>query len=389
MDIKTYTIPMAAKEEVEKAMTRLMKKADRYGKFIRVESSEPYAKERNIYDVDEFGIQHKVDTELVEVLDITIESETVIKDGYTVLARIEHLEGGNVVNTFTEDSKPEWSTILPRCQHCGGNHGQKVTFIVRHDDGTEKQVGKTCLKDYCGIDPQRIGIFNEIQDILLTDCFESYDFESKPVQIAHDTMKVLAFAIRVQKKQGYVKSEERGSNKDEVAKLVAEHQQPTDEEMEKAEAIKKTVCELDRDTAFRNLLDNVKTLLECGYCKESHFGYIAYAPVAYERYIEKVEKERKIASERESDAANSQYVGEIGGRVEIEVSEMKLLTSWENYYGTTYLYKIRDKTGNVFVWFSSRFIRDAENAKTMKGTVKDHSEKDGVKQTVLTRCKVA
>lgn len=56
-------------------------------------------------------------------------------------------------------------------------------------------------------------------------------------------------------------------------------------------------------------------------------------------------------------------------------------------FGTTYLYKFADEAGNVFIWYASRPI-ELQERMTLKATIKAHNEWNGVKQTVLTRCKV-
>ena len=66
----------------------------------------------------------------------------------------------------------------------------------------------------------------------------------------------------------------------------------------------------------------------------------------------------------------------------------KLVTSWDGYYGTTWLYSFTDASGNVFIWKSSRCIEVKDGMK-LKGSVKEHREYDGIKQTVMTRCSVA
>ena len=58
-----------------------------------------------------------------------------------------------------------------------------------------------------------------------------------------------------------------------------------------------------------------------------------------------------------------------------------------NDFGTTYLYKFADEAGNVFIWYASRPI-ELQERMTLKATIKAHNERNGVKQTVLTRCKV-
>ena len=47
-----------------------------------------------------------------------------------------------------------------------------------------------------------------------------------------------------------------------------------------------------------------------------------------------------------------------------------------------------DAQGNVYIWYASRGI-ETRDGMTIKGTVKNHNERDGIKQTVLTRCKAA
>ena len=101
-----------------------------------------------------------------------------------------------------------------------------------------------------------------------------------------------------------------------------------------------------------------------------------------------VEEQRQREAEAEAARKSSNYIGEIGKRITINVAEAKYITSWETMYGMTHLYKFLDADGNVFVWFASSMIDEAE-VKSVKGTVKDHTERDGIKQTVLTRCKVA
>lgn len=107
-------------------------------------------------------------------------------------------------------------------------------------------------------------------------------------------------------------------------------------------------------------------------------------PLAYERYLGR--KARKEA--QEAAGARSEYVGTVGQRITLKAATVALLSSWDGYYGTTWLYKFVDESGNVFVWFASRPC-PAEAGAVIKATVKDHNERDGVKQTIVTRCCVA
>ena len=119
------------------------------------------------------------------------------------------------------------------------------------------------------------------------------------------------------------------------------------------------------------------------YVTAKQVGRLAYMPLAYEHYME-----RKAREEQRANTENiSAYVGEVGTRLTLDLTAAVLLTSWYNDFGTTYLYKFADEAGNVFIWYASRPI-ELQERMTLKATIKAHNERNGVKQTVLTRCKV-
>lgn len=108
----------------------------------------------------------------------------------------------------------------------------------------------------------------------------------------------------------------------------------------------------------------------------------------YPNRIEAAEKALK------KQASTSEYVGEIGDKIEVVVTYIHT-ASWENNYGgywnsgVTNLHTFKDENGNVFVWKTSLFIEaDYGTQLTVKGIIKEHSEYNETKQTVLTRCKI-
>ncbi len=395
---QVYTIPEARREDIEKLVAKYQKKAAKYNVALTAEYGEPYAQRVPVRKADPTtGLIATVDTVLVEVFDLTIDGEEIRKDGYTVVAKIEHLEGGNVVSTFGAEIKPEWRNATCNCEHCGTLRDRRLTFIVRHEDGSEKQVGRSCLKDYCGIDPHAIGYRNELEEILISDDIASYDFERRPVQEAYSTVEILALAISTIKRQGYVKSGEPNSNKGEITEACKGYR-PTDAELQEARALAQAIAEINEDDAFAANLNNVQSLIRSEYCKRNHFGYIAYAPVAYEKYVEEMKRRAEREAAKNAERSASDYVGQVGQRIDIQIADMKLVTSWETQWGFTWLYKFTDADGNVLVWFASKPLErvnengvyeDVTSVARIKATVKEHTERDGVKQTVITRCKVA
>lgn len=84
--------------------------------------------------------------------------------------------------------------------------------------------------------------------------------------------------------------------------------------------------------------------------------------------------------------------------MELEVT-LESTRWWEvpSYSGwgmtTKVLYKFRDNAGNVLVWTTTGYGVDAEQVQQgdkaiLRGTVSEHSEYAGEKQTVLKRCTV-
>jgi hypothetical protein len=118
---------------------------------------------------------------------------------------------------------------------------------------------------------------------------------------------------------------------------------------------------------------------------------------------EEAERQAKEEAERKT---RSQYIGEIGGKVDMELTYDH--TAWweqPSYAGfgtdTMYLHCFRDNNENLIVWKTSKAIGKYTDEKLtnwecpekgqkvkVKGTIKEHKEYAEEKQTVLTRCKV-
>lgn len=90
----------------------------------------------------------------------------------------------------------------------------------------------------------------------------------------------------------------------------------------------------------------------------------------------------------------SKHVGKIGERLCIKGTYQRS-GSWEQAsfsgYGTVimYMHTFKDADGNVFAWKTQNAINmEYGECVNLIGTVKEHAEYKGEKQTQLTRCKV-
>jgi len=94
--------------------------------------------------------------------------------------------------------------------------------------------------------------------------------------------------------------------------------------------------------------------------------------------------------------ATSQHIGAVGDKVTLTLTINRLVVL-DGHYGTTFIYICEDQNKNTVVYkgTSSPFAftpdgqpRGKGHSLTVKATVKDHTEYQGVKQTLIQRPKV-
>ena len=384
-------------EEVAKRLSRIGAKATKYGVPFTYTQGEEHPQEVAIKALD--PVEHVWYTKAVYTVasvDFEIHCDELIKqNGWTVCAQIEHGEHGNIVTGFNHyDIPTAWYKAPPKCDHCNTNRFRSVTYMVKHDSGEIRQVGKTCLHDYTGISPEATALWASVTDLEDTGYAEKEEWETTlHGQRMFQTRHILACAIDEIEKDGYRKADDRNSTKEAVITAVTHDHTPSEKGLSRADEIIKWAlarAELD-DTGAQHGLDRVDNierdcfpLVKSGYAKTKHIGRLAYLPMYYTKYLEK----KALEEQRNTDKAKSQYIGNVGDRIRITVANAETVTSWETMWGTTWLEKIKDESGNVYIWKTSA-CTDIKPGKTLTGTVKDHSEFNGEKQTVLTRCKVA
>ena len=393
----TITIYNSLRDQAEKKLNAIKRKADRYNIPFSFSFGEPYAKSIDIYgtvwsDYDHAMRTVKISTRTVEAIDLTISGEDLIcKDGWTAIAQLEHFDNGNLVNRFDrEDITPipvAWRTCKPHCDHCGIDRQRNVTYIVRDKTGAFRQVGSSCLKDYTGIDPRSATAFAELFDAMsVCECNESNydpDRESRGYMI-YGVERVIALAVDQIARNGYHNADSTEPTKEAVGKALRNSAQPTEDGWNKAKVFAEWLKTTD---ITDSLIRDCSVLAKNEYCKLSHIGRLCYMPIAYDKEMARQAREAERNAKNAETAKTSQHIGSVGDRITVTLSAAEFVTSWETYYGYTYLYKFTDNAGNVLVWFSSD-SKDVTKVTTLTGTVKKHDERDGIKQTVVTRCRL-
>lgn len=394
--METYQIPEENLSKLESKLNRIKKKCDKNQiNFHYEQVGEAYLP---VDPTDPDGPITKF---------ITVEVEGQVKyNGWEFVATLEHLPEGNIVRSFNPELVvPEkYYTCGPKCEHCNKIRSRKDTYLIYNAENEEyKQVGKTCLKEFTsGLDAEQVAFFLQFFSSLEA----SEDFGPSPSYVSYYTLEeVLHHAFECFHHWGYERVDEfdpgSKTTKGRVARYIHCPSGFDREEMDEVGydenseyAISNTEAALDwirnvpEDDLGFGYLRNLYTLCKQEYITGRDFGIVCSLTTAYFREVERQKVKAAKEAEAKVEAEKSSYQGEIGDRLDVRCELVQCVSSWESQFGWTYLYKIIDTEGNIYIWYASRGIDEPENVVAIKGTVKDHSEFNGVKQTVLTRCKV-
>lgn len=150
MTTTTYLIPVEAKDAFIKVFNRAVKKAVKLG-------VEPMTYTIGNAVQTEIVVRGRRTGRYVTDLPVTIVGTNPSLNGWKLTAVISPLktDSGEVLPMVTvvpgETVSDSRNTTDPlKCDHCGLRRDRLETFVVLHEDGTERQVGKNCLADFLG-----------------------------------------------------------------------------------------------------------------------------------------------------------------------------------------------------------------------------------------------
>ena len=382
----TYFIHEDNMERLTKKLHTIETKCHKYGCDFQFQ----VVGEQLRKDKDDFG-----HVRYARYIEVEAEGTARIAD-WEFVATVEHNKPMNIIRCFLQDVEVphEYFTADTYCDHCQTRRYRKDTYIIRNTKtGEFKQVGKSCLLDYThGLSASQVAQYISWFDEIINGEAPMPGYKSYS-----ETKAILQYAVEAVRLYGYVKSDaEYGDPTKSVVRDCYHHSfawkkhyeagfDPDHEgNEEKTQKILSWAATLSDDYGYKSSL---KAILAKEYCEPRDYGFIVSAVAAYDREVEKIQRQKKEVAD-----STSEWVGSVGDRINIEAS-VKLLTSWDTEFGYTYLYKFTDKYGNVFTWKTGKWLGDEDEIKedqkiSLKGTIKAHNEYKGIKQTELTRCKV-
>ena len=383
--------------DLEKKIKRITKKLDRYNlkwefKVIS-ESIElvPVVDYRNPNNVPSWQfVPKKLEPIPCEIVEYTFTMDHLQLGDFEPIAVLEHFDNANMIYIIKDGItiSEKYQTIESYCDHCTSLRKRNKTILLQDKNGNIKQVGTSCIKEYTGIDgTDIISGYQEINTICLEDCKIDFANIGEYRKNITETINYLTACIQLITENGYNKETTKYD-----AFIIAKKEEQNNKYQKTANQVIQYFTEHDYTD---NFLLNIKTILLQKYTKPS--GFISYAYLAYKKELENDVKKAL----KQAEAEKSNYIGNIGDKIQIKL-KLKNKYSYETNYtycgGISYIYIFMDDKGNQCKWNTSKYLEKIVNDEympiqiddiiTLKGTIKNHVEYNGTKQTELTRCKI-
>lgn len=345
-------------------------------------------------------------TEIVENEDrayvvhlIEVVGESPVLNGWQFLAIIEHNGEDTIIRALpgatSEGELAGYRGSSAKCEHCKRQVRRKYTAIVKNEQGEYKQVGKACLKDFVGHKSIAtiVAIAEELQKVIEgaeatdDDLLDGYSNKSLiPLK------RYLSYVVASVRKYGFVS---RKQVMDDFSKVSTADDaltnmyprgydpeyRPTEEDVEKAQRALTWIDALEGDMS--DYLHNLRAVSHMNAIDTQHIGIAASLISAYHKACgESSDKATKKTSE---------WQGQTGDKLTIKKAIVKMMSCSPSLYARgkyTYFYILEDENGNVYKYVASADLMEEGQTYDLTGTIKDHSQYGGVRQTVITRCKV-
>lgn len=397
-----YFIPESAIDSLETKLATIRRKCAKYGcEFYYSRIGETFKK----VDIhDEEGRWTKV---TIKAIEVEVSGTAIAESGWRLAGKIEHLETGNVIHSFSDVVIPDWyRSASPRCEHCNSDRHRKETYVLYHaENNSWKQVGSSCLKDFTGyVSAEMAAAIASVYTLLERVAEDRIHIERSPKYFEIES--VMCYAIECVKHWGYHKAEEgHAATRNQVIDLMHKHMKlPASIGSVTFDPMSTTNLQTFKDMRSRLLAlnanddytNNLQVFLKTENVPANGLGIVVSAVPYYNNLIAREAEQNKLA-----EAANSEFIGTVGHRITVDIATVKLLNIYDGYYGSTRRYQIIDVHGNVLMWDASNSIwdtvcvEDSPNGDVVEGlplqligTIKKHDEFRGIKQTWLTRCRV-
>lgn len=400
----TYTIFTKDLEATTKKINRIAKKCQKANVPFVFNVGKSYDKVIDVKNANGDESHY-----VINLTDIEVNCQFK-HDGWTALGLVQRKDG--IVQCYFNEASliKEYSKTDFHCDHCKKHVHRNSVVVLEHENGERKVVGTSCVEEFtCGLSGNLVAAFADLSFDLENDCeriakmldtqkcfdgdneFDANDEWYEKIGIyggvkGYDVKKIVACAANIISCNGFKSSSDDEATwkfildcYDRYNKYVTK-----DDETEAKKAIDWINSMSEDEFTQSSYLFNLHQIINAGYCTMRHFGLLASLIPSYKK-----SESKRILNEIK---AISNYVGNVGEKITTEIIIAKKIC-FESQWGNVWYVIMKDNAGNTLKWKASSLKQMNElnlcegSEATMTGTVKDHNEYRGEKQTVVTRCK--
>jgi len=344
----------------------------------------------------------------IEQTEVEIVGEGPKIEGWKFVGTLDHytIPGKVIVNAVPGETVPaQYFEIPADCDHCNKIRRRIETFVlegVDENEGEFKMVGRNCLRDFFGHDPQAVArwltrLINFVGSLEDEDEEWGYGGGGR-VEHYYGAVKALTNTIAAIRSFGWVP---RSASDDENIPTVShvfyimnppygakEAEQKRifmtrvkfepEADLKEAEA---AIAWLKTQSGDNEYMHNLKLLEDQEAVPSKMMGYWCSLAAAYQRDQDRLERAKRTKKLNE-------YYGELKERIEVEVKCVGI-NYIDSYYGTVCIHRMLSVEGHTIIWFANA---DAKMVKgghyKVRATVKKHEEYKDWKQTQVNRLMV-
>jgi len=342
---------------------------------------------------------------------VSVEGRTPMLDGWKLVGVIEpQASGENLISCVPGETVPvEYRTAGTHCDHCSSQRRRNEVFVLRHEDGHHKQVGRNCLSDFLGgQSPEGVLSYAswgfEVTSLLSSAESEFEGFGgSGGGETGFNLDEFLKMTSAVIRKCGWVSRTAAGdqggatvttvtwllgrsfNDQDKLDKqhFIEQHKlvlEPRDEKL----ATDALAWGVALPTDDGDYLYNLGVACRLGFVRFKTAGLVASLISAYQRHME---REEELNMKRAQAAAKVRvHLGVVGERMGFAQLTIKGVKSFDSEFGVRTMIRFEDAGGSVLVWWKSGDTEwEKDQVIDITGTVKKHDDYQGVPQTLLQR----
>ena len=298
-------------------------------------------------------------------------------NGWSFIGVVESVEGSTILRSVPGQQIPEqYRNANPcNCDHCKINRRRNSTFIVQHESGEYKQVGKSCLSDFLGhANPEHIAAYAQhLVELNISDYDEDEKLGYGSTHLSYGTDSVVAAAIRAIKLFGYQKTDTDCSTRDIVSMHLFGNREEDRLPIEQADRdLAVQAIEWMKQQSGSEFALNLAAYAKCRAVPHKAFGYIVAGAMMF---LKTVDNQRAGSVKAE---INNEAIAAEGEKISVTctvVSAHSFTRAAYHYYdsGVSQILILKTENNQLIKMFTANMDIKEGDVVNVSGKVKDHA----------------